>query len=163
MKLTAHEEYGFRCLLQIGWQEAGGSLTLGEISKGEGISVAYAAKLMRILRRAGFVKSVRGKIGGYSLARPANQIVVGDVLDALGGRLFEADFCQGHSGREKVCAHSIDCSIRTLWRTVQLALDQVLGKTTLQDLLRTEEDMRGWVNTLASLKTAGLTIGPPAA
>lgn len=163
MKLTAHEEYGLRCLLQIGWRGPGESLTLVEIGKSEQISIAYAAKLMGILRRAGFVKSVRGKVGGYSLARPANQIIVGDALAALGGRLFEDGFCQGHSGHGNVCTHSVDCSIRTFWRTVQLALDQVLSKTTLQDLLRSEEDMRGWVTTLASLKAAGLTIGPPAA
>lgn len=161
MKLTAHEEYGFRCLLQIGRRGVGESLTISEISKAERISIPYTAQLLRILRRAGFVKSVRGKTGGYSLARPANQIVVGDVLDHLGGRLFEADFCKGHSGQVKVCAHSVDCSLRTLWRAVQLALDQVLSHTTLQDLLRTEEDMRGWVNTLSSLKAAGLSIGPP--
>lgn len=163
MKLTAHEEYGFRCLLRIAWSGPGGSLTIGEISEAEHISSAHAAKLLRILRRARFVKSVRGKIGGYSLALPANQIVVGDVLAALGGRLFDADFCESHSGQGKVCAHSMDCSLRTLWQTVQLALDQVLGKTTLQDLLQTEEATRGWVNTLGSLKAAGLTIGPPAA
>jgi Rrf2 family transcriptional regulator, iron-sulfur cluster assembly transcription factor len=161
MKLTSHEEYGFRCLLQIARRGAGESLTIPEISQAEGISAPYAAKLLRVLRRKGFIKSVRGKAGGYSLARPAHQVVVGDVLNALGGRLFEADFCEGHAGQAKVCAHSMDCSIRTLWQTVQLALDQVLGKTTLQDLLRTEEDMRGWVNGLSSLRASGLVIGPP--
>ena len=158
MKLTAHEEYGFRCLVQIGRHGPGGSLTIPEISAAEGISAAYAAKLLRMLRRAGFIKSVRGKVGGYSLARPADQIVVGNVLELLGGRLFEADFCESHTGQGKICAHSSDCSIRTLWRTVQLALDQVLGKTTLQDLLRTEEGMRKWVNTLPALKSPGLAV-----
>jgi len=160
VKLTAQEEYGFRCLLQLGRHGVAESLTISEISKAERISAPYTAKLLRILRRGGFVRSVRGKVGGYSLARPPDRIVIGDVLDTLGGRLFEADFCKSHTGQVKVCAHSGDCSIRTLWQAVQLALDQVLEKTTLQDVLRTEENIREPVKTLASLKPA-TGINPP--
>jgi Rrf2 family iron-sulfur cluster assembly transcriptional regulator len=141
MKLTAHEEYGFRCLVQIGRR---GSLTIPEIGDAEGISQAYAAKLLRTLRQAGFITSARGKAGGYSLARPAERIIVGEVLNALGGKMFDSHFCESHAGQSHVCSHTSDCSIRTLWRRVQGALDEVLGKTTLQDLLRTEEQMTGW-------------------
>ena len=70
MKLTAHEEYGFRCLVQIGKR---GPLTIPEISEAEGISASYTAKLLRMLRRGGFITSARGKVGGYSLARPAER------------------------------------------------------------------------------------------
>ena len=141
MKLTAHEEYGFRCLVQIGRRQ---SVTIPEISEAEGISQAYAAKLLRTLRQAGFIASVRGKEGGYSLARPAEKIIVGEVLAALGGKMFDTAFCESHSGQSNVCAHTSDCSLRALWRKVQVALDEVLGKTTLHDLLRNEEQMTGW-------------------
>ncbi len=151
MKLTAHEEYGFRCLVKIG--SSGTSLTIPEISEAEGISQAYVAKLLRMLRRGGFVRSARGKVGGYSLSRPASQIVVGEVLAVLGGKMFESDFCESHSGASHVCAHSTDCSIRTLWRRVQVALDEVLGRTTLQDLLRSETQMDGFLTTLSSSRT----------
>lgn len=144
MKLTAHEEYGVRCLVQIGRRGEGAALTIPEISDAEGISSAYAAKLLRILRQGGFITSARGKAGGYSLARAANRIVLGEVMASLGGRMFEKDFCESHSGSAHVCAHTTDCSIRTLWRRVQGVLDDVLGQTTLQDLLRTEEQMTGW-------------------
>src|SRR5579872_1017919 len=141
MKLTSHEEYGVRCLVQIARR---GSLTIPEISEAEGISQAYSAKLLRTLRQSGFVASARGKVGGYTLARPADRIIVGEVLAALGGKMFDAAFCGSHAGHANVCAHTSDCSIRTLWRRVQGALDEVLGKTSLQDLLRTEEQMTGW-------------------
>jgi Rrf2 family iron-sulfur cluster assembly transcriptional regulator len=150
MKLSAHEEYGLRCLVHVAKHSGEGSVTLPEISQAEGISLAHAAKLLRMLRRGGFVKSARGKVGGYSLNRPARKIVLGEVLDALGGRMFEIGFCEHHSGQRKTCQHTTDCSLRTLWRTLQAALDQVLGKTTLQDLLRTESQMIDWVPTLAS-------------
>lgn len=146
MKLTANEEYGFRCLLQIGRRGAGGSLTIPEISRAEGISVPYVAKLLRSLRTGGLTKSVRGKAGGYSLSRPANQIVVADVLVVLGGRMFESGFCKSHAGVGSTCTHSEDCSIRTLWHAIQGALDHVLAKTTLQDLLCTEVEMNAWVD-----------------
>jgi Rrf2 family protein len=141
MKLSSHEEYGLRCLVQIGRR---GSVTIPEISGAEGISQAYAAKLLRTLRQNGFIASIRGKEGGYSLARPAERIVVGEVLTAIGGKMFDSAFCETHAGQAHVCAHTSDCSIRTLWRRLQVALDEVLGKTTLQDLLRTEEQMTGW-------------------
>jgi Rrf2 family transcriptional regulator, iron-sulfur cluster assembly transcription factor len=147
MKLTSHEEYGFRCLVKIG--ASGGALTIPEISDAEGISQAYAAKLLRTLRKGGFLKSARGNVGGYSLSRPANQIIVGEVLAALDGKMFETDFCDSHSGHAKVCAHSTDCSIRTLWNRVQFALDEVLGKTTLEDILRHEPQVTAFVGTLA--------------
>ena len=71
MKLTANEEYGLRCLVRIGYAGDGGSLTIPEISQAEGVSPAYAAKILRVLRKGGFVKAARGKEGGYTLARPA--------------------------------------------------------------------------------------------
>ncbi len=150
MKLSPQEEYGLRCLLRIARQTEA-SLTIPEISQAEGISISHAAKLMRLLRRGGFVNSARGQAGGYTLARPASQIVVGEVLAVLGGRLYEPGFCEEHTGLERLCTHSVDCSIRSLWRTVQLVLDQVLSKTTLQDLLHNEQQMTSWVNHLVSV------------
>jgi len=150
MKLSSQEEYGLRCLLRIA-RQSDGSLTIPEISQAEGISISYAAKLMRLLRRGGFVKSARGQAGGYALARPADQIVVGEALALLGGRLYEPGFCEEHTGLERLCTHSVDCSIRSLWRTVQLVLDQVLSKTTLKDLLHNEQQMTSWVNHLVSV------------
>jgi Rrf2 family protein len=149
MKLSAHEEYGLRCLLRIGLAGADESLTIPEISQAEALSPAYTAKLLRMLRRGGFIKSARGKAGGYTLARPAHQIVIGDIIDSLGGRLFESkNFCHEHAGQVQVCARSEDCSVRSLWHAVQSAVDQVLSKTTLQDLLRTEGEMDSWVKSI---------------
>ena len=140
MKLSSHEEYGLRCLLQVAHQGASGSATIPEISRHEGISIAYVAKLMRMLRQAGFVKAARGKAGGYTLALPPEQICVGDALTILGGRIYEDDFCNRHSGTLTSCTHSTDCSVRSLWRAVQGAVDGILRKTTLRDLLSSDYD-----------------------
>jgi Rrf2 family protein len=144
MKLTSQEDYGLRCLLRVGREGQAGSLTIPELSRSEGISESNVAKMMRILRRGGFVTSTRGQAGGYALSRPAGEILLGQVLATLGGRLYEPAFCDGHSGFVSACAHMPDCSIRSVWRMVQQAIDGVLGKITLKDLLRTEPEMNAW-------------------
>jgi Rrf2 family iron-sulfur cluster assembly transcriptional regulator len=157
MKLSAHEEYGLRCLLRIGLAGKDESVTIPEISQAEALSPAYAAKILRMLRRGGFIKSARGKAGGYTLARPADRIVIGDVINGLGGRLFESqNFCHEHAGQTQVCTRSVDCSVRSLWHAVQTVVDEVLSKTTLQDLLRTEHEMNSWVKRIPG--TGQLTL-----
>jgi Rrf2 family protein len=152
MKLTSQEEYGLRCLLRLARE--GESLTIPKISQKEGISNFYVAKLMRILRRGGLVKSVRGQAGGYELARPADKIVVGEALAILGGRLYDPGFCEEHSGSESSCANTVDCSVRSLWRAVQQVIDQVLSKTTLKDLLSNEQEMTSLAGHLVKVTPA---------
>ena len=135
MKLSAQEEYGLRCLLYLARQPEHSS-TIPEMSQAEGISHHNVAKMLRILRQGGFVDSERGQHGGYVLARAPEEIVVADVLAALGGRLFDERFCQDHAGSEANCTHSLnDCSVRALWGRLQEAVDAVLSQLTLRDLL----------------------------
>jgi Rrf2 family protein len=141
MKLSAQEEYGLRCLLRVAGAEDRGSVTIPAIAEAEGLSVPYVGKLMSVLRGAEFVESVRGQAGGYVLARPPEKITVAEVLAALGGRLFEPGFCDEFTGLEPICSHSTDCSIRSLWRAVQQAVDRVLVGITLKDLLRSESEV----------------------
>lgn len=142
MKLSAQEEYGLRCLLQMANRGDAASLSIPEISKAEGLSIPNVAKLMRLLRIAGFVKSVRGQSGGYTLAKPASTILVGEVLEALGGKLFSNRFCGRHSGLESVCVHNSDCSMRALWLGLQHMVEKVVFRTTLSDLLMKEGAMQ---------------------
>jgi Rrf2 family protein len=141
VKLSSQEEYGLRCLLQIARQGDEGSLTIGEMSQREGITAPNVAKIMRILRRAGLVRSTRGKAGGYRLGRPPAEVPVGEALAALGGRLFDATFCDRHAGSEDHCLNASDCSIRPVLRRVQDAVDHVLSRLTLQSLLRPETEV----------------------
>jgi Rrf2 family protein len=141
MKLSSQEEYGLRCLLRVGREGTDGSISISELSRSEGVSEPNVAKMMRVLREGGFVRSTRGQSGGYALSRPAEKINVGQVLATLGGRLYEPSFCDSHSGMERLCTHMPDCSIRSVWRMLQRAVDQVLGGITLKDLLVSEREM----------------------
>ena len=150
MKLSTQEEYGLRCLLRVGSVAPGGSLTIPELAKAEGMSEPNVAKMMRILRKGGFVNATRGQAGGYSLARNASEIAVGHVLAVLGGRIFDASFCGTHTGVSTSCAHDSDCSIRHVWRAIQTAVDDVLARMSLKDLLRSETEMTDWASSKAS-------------
>ena len=143
MKLSSQEEYGLRCLLQLARAGDTASLTISDMAGREGISSPNVAKIMRILRRAGLVRSTRGKAGGYSLSRPAADVRALDVVSALGGRLFDPGFCDRHAGVEAHCLNTRDCSIRPVLRGLQDAVDQVLGELTLASLLGSEREVEG--------------------
>jgi len=139
MKFSSQEEYGLRCLLRVAKEGGEKGLTIPEISKAEGITTHNTAKILRVLRLGGFLESSRGQIGGYTLSRPADRILVSDVLNSLGGKLYDEEFCSTHSGELKICTNSIDCSIRSLWQMLQNAIDGVMKKITLKDLISSEE------------------------
>ena len=141
MKISAKEEYGLRILLCIARNKGDAGMTISQISEKEGLSHQNVAKLCRVLRLSGLINSNRGQQGGYTLSKPADQIVVGDILNVLDGKLFDQDFCMDHSGMPKLCTNSVDCSIRSLWRIVQHSVDNVLNNLTLKDLISSEENL----------------------
>lgn len=135
MKFSAQEEYGLRCLIAIARKGEGGSMTIPELASAEALSQPHVGKLMSILRKAGHVKSTRGQIGGYSLSRPPEQIIVGDVLASLGGKLYYDAFCERHAGVRQICVHNATCTVRPLWQRIQAAVDSVVMHITVQDIL----------------------------
>lgn len=145
MHITAQEEYGLRCLLRVAKHKSGDPMRTQEVAAAEGLSLEYAAKLMRILKHGGFVASTRGSAGGYLLARPAADISVWQVLEALGGPLYEDKFCDAHTGSQRDCTHTFDCSIRALWRNVNDILKTALSAITLADLSRDEGATHAWL------------------
>lgn len=160
MKITALEEYGLRCLVRMARTPLGGSVTVAEIAETEGLTTPYVGKLMATLRQAKFVESVRGRGGGYVLARSAEQITVEEVLNALGEPLFDAAYCSAHPGTLSVCAHNGDCSIRSVWQVLGEMIHQVLRGTTLADLCMQEARVASHVKS--TLPDSLLRIGAPA-
>jgi Rrf2 family protein len=166
MRFSSQEEYGLRCLLQIA-REPAGALTIPEIAEREALTPAYVAKLMGMLRRGELVKSTRGQKGGYRLACPPEQISVGMVLAALGGRIYSEDFCGRHAGNGRICVHNVDCSIRSLWMAVDSVVQRTLSQTMLSDLFRSEQAMHGWgliqmeaTPAAGARSLDGLLVGP---
>ncbi len=154
MKFSTQEEYGIRCLIRISKSGSPNGLTIPEISKMEGLSTANVGKILRILRLGNLVESARGQTGGYKLTRPPENIIISDVIDVLGGRLFKEGFCDDYTGAFNTCTNSVDCSIRSLWSTIQNMLDGVLSKITLKDLLGNEKQVINLVSNYTNKITS---------
>jgi len=144
MKISSQEEYGLRCLLRLAGAEEGHSLTIPEIAASEGLSSPYVAKLLAVLRHSGLIESVRGRAGGYRLARPPADITLGTVMMALGEPLYDdPGYCQRHAGTETDgnCVHHGGCTLRALWVTLEQWMRHTLDQITLADLLQTENNI----------------------
>ena len=144
MKLSAQEEYGLRCLMQLA-RRAPETVTVPEIAAAESLGEPYVAKIMRLLREGGLVTSTRGKGGGYTLAREPEEMTVGEAVVALGGHLYTQSFCDRFSGDAQVCVHACDCPLRSLWLGIERLITAVLERCTLADLKNKERDVQRWL------------------
>lgn len=140
MKISAQEEYGLRCLVQLANLAENESLTLPQIAEREGISTANAGKLMWILNKAGFVQATRGTKGGYCLARPAAKIYLSEVIKVL-----EEDeinrHCENYKGVLDSCVHRGDCGIRSVIVGLHEVVEHALSQITLAQLIGTEQSV----------------------
>ena len=138
MKISAQEEYGLRCLVQLARLDEGEALTLPQIAEKEGISQANAGKLMWTLNNAGFVKSTRGAKGGYSLDRPAADIHLSEVIKVLDEDEIRGH-CDNYTGVRDSCVHTGDCGIRSVIVGLHEIVENALSNITLAQLVGSEK------------------------
>jgi Rrf2 family protein len=140
MKISAQEEYGLRCLVQLANLADGESLTLPQIAELEGISPANAGKLMWLLNKAGFVQATRGTKGGYSLARPAGEIRLNEVIKVLDADVLNKH-CESYTGVLESCVHKGDCGIRPVIVGLHEIVENALSQITLAQLVGSESSV----------------------
>ncbi len=140
MKISAQEEYGLRCLVQLANLPAGDSLTLPQIAEREGISTANAGKLMWLLNKADFVTSTRGTKGGYSLSRPAEDIRLNEIIKVLDENVVEKH-CGSYTGVLDSCVHNGDCGIRSVITGLHEIVEHALSQITLAQLVGNESSV----------------------
>ena len=138
MKVTAQEEYGLRCLLQLARIPQYQVVSVKEIAAKEGLSSANVEKLLRILSRAGLVHSMRGLRGGYALNRPATAITLGEIVRALGTVETTEHICTSFTGNRDACIHFSNCGIRSVWSGLTTYIQSFMDQTTLASLLEPE-------------------------
>jgi len=139
MRLSSPEEYGLRCLVQVARRSPGpeaAPTSIRDVAEAEGLSVDYAAKLLRALRQADVLVSARGSSGGYALARSPDDITLAAALSALDEPFWPEDACGAHAGNRETCVHAGACGVMGVWQWVGAAIDDVLARVTLADLLR---------------------------
>lgn len=134
MWVSTKAQYGLRALIEIG---RGGQqpVPLKDVSERQGLSQHYLEQIASNLRRAGFIKSVRGAHGGYRLARPAEQISAYDVVTAMEGSIAPVSCVED----DHACNSQEVCGTQNLWFRVDAALRDVLGGTSLADLIAENE------------------------
>ncbi len=138
MKLSTRTRYGLRAVLELAANQSEEPMQINTIAHRQEISVKYLEQLMAILKSAGFVRSVRGAKGGYVLAKPANQIKLSEVFNALEGPVTTVE-CVGD---KDYCTRAADCVTRQVWAEVQQAIEKILQSMTLQDLVDRTRDKK---------------------
>ena len=141
MRITTWAEYGLICALHLARRAHEGAITGREIAGNERLPADYVEQILLRLRRAGIVRSTRGAHGGYTLARPSEEISVRDVIAASEHTTFDLH-CVSHPVGEERCSAAQNCSIRPVWVLLQQKIDGVLESVRLADLLEQESVVR---------------------
>lgn len=121
--------YALKALLELAKREGAGPATIVEIAQAQQIPSRFLEAILRQLKQAGLTDSVRGKRGGYILARSAREIPVGEVIGLIEGPLF--DTAVTSPSEKKGPGFDV---FRDLWKQAAAALDDVYNSVTLADL-----------------------------
>jgi Rrf2 family cysteine metabolism transcriptional repressor len=132
VKLSTKGKYGVKALFELAMHEGAGPMSLKTIAERQGLSEHYLEQLAAPLRKAGLIVSIRGAQGGYTLARPANQITVGDIIRVLEGPIGFTD-CATEGEKAPECA--ADCVVHGVWEKVTQQIIAVIDGITLADLV----------------------------
>jgi Rrf2 family protein len=159
MIFSSKAEYGVRLMIELGRQAPEHPTSLKAIADAEGLPLAYLEQVVARLRRAGLVMSARGAHGGYWLSRPAEEIQMDEVVQALEGAIAPME-CFVHDHTERVlCSHQPDagrgCATKLLWTRVQGGIIRSLQTTTLAELV--EFSGRHEVEPVVAVAIAGET------
>jgi Rrf2 family protein len=128
VKITARCLYAWRALIELARQEPGAPLTAPAIARRLGLSRLFLAQVLKDLKRAGLVRSIQGKKGGFLLQRPPRAIRLGQIVDAVGSISDDLPA----SATEPTPA---DRLLQQEWREAARAFEHRLNRLTLQDAL----------------------------
>jgi Rrf2 family protein len=149
MKISAMQEYGLRCIMQLATHRSAAPLTVREIAQKEALTTVYVAKILVYLRRAGLVTSIRGVNGGYALSRPAHEISAGQVLESLGQVDVGKDLCNRFTGTAFKCTHIGNCGIRPVWAQLSAQIYGFLNQLNILQLTKDEKEVAHDVRQIA--------------
>ncbi len=139
MMFSTKAEYGVRVMVELARRPGDDPVPLADIAEHDGLPLAYLEHLVARLRKAGLVDSRRGSRGGYLLARPAREISMAEVVEALEGSIAPIECISQDPDGSIVCSRESSprqpCPTKFLWTRVQSSIVRTLQETTLDDLL----------------------------
>ena len=132
MKFSTRTFYGLKAVLVLASRFGEGSLSVSQIAKKEGISVAYLEQILNALKKKGFVKSVRGPQGGYVLAKKPSETTLETLFYVLEDKKrFELDPNQPHQNqKDEIAIGNV-----IFWKTLQSSIEKGLSELTLKQLI----------------------------
>lgn len=125
--------YALRAMLELAKREGSGPATILDIAQSQDIPARFLEAILRQLKQSGLTESVRGKRGGYVLARPAKQISVGDVI-----RLIEGPLIQPDSGIRSTDSPATVDVFGPIWNEAAQAVNQVYDTISFAELAEAE-------------------------
>lgn len=140
MLFSTKAEYGVRLMVELGRQPSTAApISLSAVAEAERLPLSYLEHLVAKLRKAGLVTSTRGAHGGYRLAKPAEEITMDAVVEALEGQIAPMECFHDTPDGKVLCSHEDDgdhaCSTKLLWMRVQGGVTKALSGTTLAELV----------------------------
>ncbi len=136
MKLSTKGRYGLRAFIDLAVSGEGQPVSIISIAQRQEISVSYLEKLMAKLKKAGLVESVRGVNGGYTIARPVEEISVGDVLRALEGDLVPVECAGIDESHATHCSSSSQCVSKIVWKRINDCINDTVDSIYIGELVQ---------------------------
>jgi Rrf2 family cysteine metabolism transcriptional repressor len=133
LRLSTKGRYGVKAMVELALSYGEGPIALNSIAERQNISIHYLEQLFASLRKAGYVKSIRGAQGGYVLADKPQNITVGDIIRTLEGPLAPTDCVIEEDSKE--CSRAEFCVTRTVWIKIKDSINYVVDSITLQDMI----------------------------
>ncbi len=135
MLVTTKGRYAMRLMVRIAQMGPGGRVPLRQVAEEEDISLKYLEQVVRPLMAQGLVRSVRGKGGGYALAREAAEIRAGDVLRAAEGSTVPV-VCLALGEEPNGCPRKDECTTVRFWAGLDKVIEEYVDGATLADLVK---------------------------
>ena len=139
MKLSTKGSYGLKAVIAIARLGESEAVPLSLVAEDTGVSVSYLEQLIIKLKKADIVTSTRGAQGGYTLARNADEISVGDILRALEGNLNPVE-CVSVDG-ENSCTASEVCVTKIVWQRISEGINNAVDSIMLSELVNESKAM----------------------
>ncbi|MCI8805862.1 MAG: RrF2 family transcriptional regulator [Clostridiales bacterium] len=140
MKVSTKGRYALRLMLDLALCEPGVSISLKSIGKRQEISIKYLEQIVNILNKGGFLKSVRGPMGGYSLLKKPEEYTVGSILRCIEGSLSPVACLENEVND---CQRKDICATLYLWERIEKAVDDVVDNMTLKELVDRHKSLVG--------------------
>lgn len=134
MKLSTKGRYGLRAMVDLALHCEEETVALSSIAERQNISISYLEQLIAKLKKAGIVNSIRGAQGGYVLAKPPEEISIGEILRALEGDLNPVD-CSEISGGDSTCSGADLCVTKYVWKRISDSINNAVDDIMLSELV----------------------------